>query len=265
MSVPNEWFNEPPELPTPPTMPSGQQRQFASVLRKMALEGTITDILIDWLYQYEQAFTPPNRRLITQNGGLPEPEGKKGGDSETERSFLTEATGLLKELGAGLKELNAGVKNLGAAFNEGLKNMDVSYSNAQDKMNDGIEKLGTAWDKLTERYGNLADDHRSFLGIMFPHSENMYRTANESMVAYRTGILAEAKAKATEAANAAGTSLDAEAGRSIVGLLTKAAEKKFLGEASEEAPKTLPTKPPEAPKAAPAPPKPEEKKEEAPP
>ncbi len=236
MAFPQKWLTEPVEVPLSGDDITPQIQQFASALRKLALEGTITPNLAQWLYDYEQRYTPIDKRIMEKQPDAapaqkPLPEGIAAGVAE-----------VLKEMAAGLKELNAGIKNMGAAFNDGLKNMDLSYANAADKLNEGIEKI-------TAGYSQLTDDHRSFLGLLFPHTSAMYQTANESMVAFRRGLVAEANAAKTVSASEAG-GLDAEAGRAVMGLLTKAAEKKFLGdeepkktpEAKEEAKKEEPKK-----------------------
>jgi len=264
MSFPQSWLNEPPEIPQENSLPNNQMRQFASTLRKLVREGSVTEIQTEWLFAYEERFTPEHMRVVfvPVTPDAPAPQDPATPPVQLPESIAREVAGVLKEIAASVRELrtgfNEGIKQVASFSEKTLEKMDTNYAGALDKLNDGIEKLNTGQKQLSEGYGQLTDDHRSFLGLIFPHVSDMYRTTNESMGAYRQGLLdtSRAEVKAAQAQAGAETSLDGEVAKALGGLLTDAAREKLgLGpqsqaakvgaqEAAKEAPKTT-----EAPKA----------------
>lgn len=261
MSYPNSWLTEPPEIPEEGSLPNNQMRQYASFLRKLAKEGSATDLQIEYLYAYEQRFTPEHLRTVWIVPGEQPPEAAAPAPAaapttpaqQLPDNIAREVAGVLKEIAASVKELrtgfNDGIKQVAAFSENALGKMDTNYAGALDKLSEGIDKLSGAQQNLTTAYGQLTEDHRSFLGVIFPHVSQMYTTTNESMAAYRQSLVDTANAEKIRATAEAANSIESEAGRSVLGLLTKAAERKFLGD--DAAPTTpAPTTPaPEAPKA----------------
>lgn len=242
MSFPQGWLNEPPEIPEENSLPNNQMRQFASTLRKLAREGSITETQTEWLFAYEERFTPEHLRAVfvpvaVAQDPTPAPE-PAGPPVQLPESIAKEVAGVLKEIAASVRELrtgfNDGIKQVATFSANTLEKMDTNYAGALDKLNDGIEKLNTGYAQLSNGYGQLTDDHRSFLGHLFPHISQMYQTTNESMAAYRQGLLdtSRAEVKAAQAQVGADTSLDAEVSKALGSLLTDAARAK-LGLAPE--------------------------------
>lgn len=237
MAFPQKWLEEPPQIPD--SKPDPAIKQFASYLRGLVLEGSAPIPLIAWLFGYEQKFTPADQRTVQIAEMM---ENAQTAPAQAQAALpapiQNEVAGVLKEVRGVLGEIASAVKALGAVQNEALSKIDLAYASSLDKLNEGVEKLVGGFTDLT-------NDHRSFLGVIFPHVSQMYSTTNESMAAYRQSLVDTANAEKIRATAETANSIESEAGKSVLQLLTKAAEKKFLGEdepPKPEPPKTEPTK-----------------------
>jgi len=240
MSFPQGWLNEPPEIPAENAVPTNQMRQYASTLRKLVRERSATELQMEYLFAYEQRFTPEHLRVVFVDATPTPPADPAAPPVQLPESIAREVAGVLKEIAASVKELrtgfNEGIKQVATFSEKTLEKMDTNYAGALDKLNDGIEKLNTGQKQLSEGYGQLTDDHRSFLGLIFPHIGQLYTVSNESMAVYRQGLIdtSRAEVKAAQAQASGDTSLDQEVSKSLAGLLTDAAREK-LGLAPQSA------------------------------
>lgn len=212
MGFNQKWLEMPPELPEAGTVPNTNLRQFASYLRVLFHDGTIPEAHEAWLVGYEERFTRPEARVTTP---LPLPEPPAQPDP-LPAPVSAELAGALKEIANSIKELRTG-------YAATLEKIDTAYAQSLDKLNEGNERVYGGFEQLVA-------DHRSLHGIVFTHMEGMHKNANESMSAYRTGVLAEAKASSVISAAAqsgSGDPLSDEAGRAVMNLLVDGVKSKM--------------------------------------
>lgn len=237
MSFPQSWLNDPPEIPEEGSLPNNQMRQYASTLRRLVKEGSATEVQIEYLFAYEQRFTPEHLRTVFLDvSPTPTPDAASaaaGAAATPAESVVREFTAFMKEMSSSLRELrmgyNEGMRQVASFSEKTLEKMDTNYAGALDKLNEGIEKLNAGQTQLNAGYAQLTDDHRSLLGHLFPHVSQMYTVANESMAVYRQGLIDTSKAEVRAAQATASTEngLDAEVSKALGGLLTDAARIKL--------------------------------------
>lgn len=227
MAFPTRWLEAPPDFDVDKNLSKNQLSQFAGYVRDMAIEGSASQILLGWLYKYEQKFTPPAQRIM-------EPPQEELFDPPKNASNINQGVAeILREVKGVLGEIGTAVKNLSGMSSGALEKIDLAYAGSLDKLTEGIDKLSSGQEKLSGAYAQLTDDHRSFLGLIFPHVSDMYRTTNESIAAYRQGLIAQsaAEVKAATAAAGGGASgdggMDAEVGKALAEMLADAARAKM--------------------------------------
>lgn len=251
MAFPQKWLENPPGLEPATASQKNQLSQFAGYVRNLAIEGTAPQVLLAWLYQYEQVYTPPEKRIMQEQKA---PDSEPMFEPQQAATINQGAIEIMREVKGVLAEISNALKNLSSMAINVLEKVDLAYAGSLDKLTDGMDKLTTGQEKLTGGYAQLTEDHRSFLGLIFPHVSDMYRTTNESIAAYRQGLIAQTQAE-VKAATAAATGseqagLDAEISKALGGLITDAARAKMglapqssaaqegVKEVSQAAPKT---------------------------
>lgn len=254
MSFPLDWEENPPEIPKKGARVPNNIASFASWLRPKILEGELLDDkYLDWLYDYEVQHPAPGGASTFLK--LTEEKTKREITAVQQNKNLPEAAAVVHQEGQRLdrvvEALSEGVRELRQGFTAALKEVAGSYQSAMAELRQGVSELRQGWTELNS-------DHRAYLGLHFPHQEKMYQLHNESMVAYRNGLVMESKAQAALAQSQSGVDVvSKQADLMMMGLVQDMARKKMgLEPKQQEAPKK-PAQPKEAPTpaqaAAPAP------------
>lgn len=249
MSFPLIWEEEPPEIPPKNQRVPNNIASYASWLRPKILNGELTDDkYLDWLYDYEVLHPAPGGASTFVR--LTEEKTKREITAVQKQQNLPEAAAVVHQEGQRLdrvvEALSEGVRELRQGFTQALKEIGAAYQNSMSELRQGVSELRQAWTELN-------GDHRAYLGLHFPHQEQMYKLSNESMTAFRNALLMESKAAAVVAQSQSGVDVvSKQADMMMMSLMADVARKKMgLETTPAKAPEKKAAQPKEAPPAAP--------------
>jgi len=189
MAFPLSWEENPPEIPPKGQAASASLRQFAGWLRDKFERGVLEERYFDWLYDYESAHPAPGG--VTSFLKMSEEKTKRTIEAVQKSKPLPEAAALAAAEGNRadylMNSMGDAIRELRQGFSTAIKELANGYQNT-------LSELRVGFGELRQGYSQLNSDHRSLLGLIFPHTEAQHKIANESMVTYREALTMEAKA-----------------------------------------------------------------------
>lgn len=224
VSFPQAWEETPPEVPGKGERVSSQISQFAKWLRDKILTGELLDDkYLDWLYDYEVLHPAPGGATTFLR--LSEEKTKREITAIQQQKNLPEAAAVVHQEGQRLdrivEALSEGIRELRQGFSQAIKEVGAAYQNSMGELRQGVSEL-------REGYAQLNGDHRAFLGLIFPHQENMHKLANEGMTTYREALLMESKATQAIAQSQGGADfVSKQADMMMMSLVSDVARKKM--------------------------------------